>query len=344
MGSTKGTTKSQGNKDKFDRFYTDVDEASRLTSYLITYLHDSNIIAEDVSLDSIAFVEPSAGSGSFVYALEQVGATSIAAYDIAPVPSDKTVCTTSIQQQDFLSPEFSLARPDDSTFLIAIGNPPFGTGGTLAFQFVAKCMESCDVVAFIMPPSACKDSAKSKTGKARMRNNIDVQVDDYSIPTGDTINVPSKFVIYTPITDEDRAQDKKEKEQDAANIAALPFSFTSKAKAKDAQDAGKKAFSIRRVGGTSGQAKDTIELSDQSNYFCVMKDDATRTFEDVAKALEAPIAERDLSVGPRSLSKAEIARALSQRLGSEHDNGNDITDAVNNDTDSASGNADSDER
>lgn len=87
----RGTSKSNGRKDSLDRFYMQLEEAERLVSALLD---------EKPEYHGRIFVEPSAGRGAFVKALEEHGETVIA-YDIAP--SESSICATSILKRDFLA-------------------------------------------------------------------------------------------------------------------------------------------------------------------------------------------------------------------------------------------------
>ena len=84
-------------------------------------------------------IEPSAGDGVW---LNYINVTN--AYDIEP--KDPRV-----QEVDFLS--VNLGRIPNS---LAIGNPPFGRMGSLTLQFLEKCAETVDYIAFIMNASMGK--------------------------------------------------------------------------------------------------------------------------------------------------------------------------------------------
>lgn len=87
------------------------------------------------------FLEPSAGTGNFLNALQKqhVATSRIQAYDLAPKRSD-------IMQKDYLKLEntFSAQR-------MVIGNPPFGKRGKLALQFLNKSLQEAPFVAMIFP-------------------------------------------------------------------------------------------------------------------------------------------------------------------------------------------------
>ena len=88
------------------------------------------------------FIEPSAGEGVFIDSLVEFGVSreNIIGFDIDPKRED-------IIKADFLS----LSSQTDS-FDIAIGNPPFGKGGSMATHFMNKLAEmGVGVIAFINP-------------------------------------------------------------------------------------------------------------------------------------------------------------------------------------------------
>ena len=85
------------------------------------------------------FIEPSAGTGVFVEALESMGVFNIKAFDIDPQ-------MVGIDQQDFLKVDFQGEN------LVAFGNPPFGKRSRTAVQFFNHCAKiGCEVIAFIVP-------------------------------------------------------------------------------------------------------------------------------------------------------------------------------------------------
>jgi len=86
-------------------------------------------------------VEPSAGDGAWLKAMEVHEA-----YDIDPKHQD-------VKLQDFLDPSFSV---ENNGSVLYVGNPPFGRMGKLAKQFIKKCAEDGDYIAFILPASFAK--------------------------------------------------------------------------------------------------------------------------------------------------------------------------------------------
>ena len=115
-----------------EQFFTNFDTAKRLASW----------IQKQDWFDSVTKVcEPSAGDGAWLKAMHVHEA-----YDIAPQHPD-------VKLQDFLSDEFAVQNDGK---LLFVGNPPFGRMGKLAKQFINKCAETGDYIAFILPASFAK--------------------------------------------------------------------------------------------------------------------------------------------------------------------------------------------
>lgn len=129
-----GTTKSKGQKEINDKFYTKSD-ISKLCIDMLN-LSEFDLI-----------IEPSAGNGSFS---KQIN--NCIAYDL--VPEDE-----SIIQQDFF--ELDITQFNDKKVL-TIGNPPFGVQNNLAIAFFNKAAKYSDTIAFILPKSFMKESIQRK--------------------------------------------------------------------------------------------------------------------------------------------------------------------------------------
>ncbi len=95
------------------------------------------------------WLEPSAGSGSFIEALAQRGINDVVAMDIEPAHPQ-------VLKQDFLT-----WQPTQSD-MIAIGNPPFGRNNSLSIPFFNRCAEFCSTIAFIVPRSWRKWSVTNR--------------------------------------------------------------------------------------------------------------------------------------------------------------------------------------
>ena len=279
MAKSIGTTKSNGRKDALDRFYTKSNVAAQLVNSLLDIVPSADTM----------FIEPSAGDGAFVKALEDAGIndSNIIAFDIAP--SDNQMCKHMITHQDFLS---YVNHNDNDKSVVVIGNPPFGEQGKLCFDFLKKSFEIADYVAFILPPSFEKESYKRRVGK---RLITIVPIEDTQYRLSDALcDVPSKFFVY----DSSHPYIPRK-----SVIGKLPFKFLSP-RIADLSDVD---FVIRRVGGTAGTASLDTDVSRESYYFCKIIDNHFDPKQIVEAINSCSFPERDMSIGPRSLSRDEIA-------------------------------------
>lgn len=111
---------------ELDQFYTNPIIASRFVNKIKTFY----------SLDDYDnVIEPSAGSGNILELLPEHNRIGL---DIDPKHPE-------VLPGDF----FDYSTPKGST--IAIGNPPFGRKGSLAVDFINKCSQYADAIAFILP-------------------------------------------------------------------------------------------------------------------------------------------------------------------------------------------------
>ena len=113
-----------------DQYYTKPDAARECWETLLGAL--------PVRADRARFIEPSAGDGAF---FDLLPARRRIGLDIAPRHAG-------IREQDFLTWE---RRARDRSLQVVVGNPPFGSRGNLAVQFVNKAAEIADTVGFIVP-------------------------------------------------------------------------------------------------------------------------------------------------------------------------------------------------
>lgn len=86
-------------------------------------------------------IEPSAGNGTFIEALENSFNTTLKFYDLYPE-------NNKVMKQDFLvlESEYKQGR-------LIIGNPPFGSRNSLIIKFFKKAITLGDYIAFILPIS-----------------------------------------------------------------------------------------------------------------------------------------------------------------------------------------------
>ena len=117
-------------KIEYDKYYTPSD----VVQYVVNKTKD---ICSDVS----EVIEPSAGNGAFIEALENSFNTTLKFYDLYP-ESGKVL------EQDFLTLESEYKQGR-----LIIGNPPFGSRNSLIVKFFKKAIRLGDYVSFILPIS-----------------------------------------------------------------------------------------------------------------------------------------------------------------------------------------------
>ena len=136
--SSKGTKKTKDSNNinkKLDKFYT----SSHAADTVLTFLNQL-FIREKINLLDYQFLEPCAGSGSFLTALRNlIPNANVIAYDIEPEGPN-------IKMANFLE-----IKPHFTSNTITIGHPPFGYKGKLAVSFINQCSEWGPIVVFILP-------------------------------------------------------------------------------------------------------------------------------------------------------------------------------------------------
>jgi len=91
-----------------------------------------------ISEDTI-FVEPSAGNGKFIDSLKTHFTNEILAFDILP------------ERADIVKLDWFKSKLKYNPNYIIIGNPPFGSKGKLATEFINKASSIANTIAFIVP-------------------------------------------------------------------------------------------------------------------------------------------------------------------------------------------------
>lgn len=160
----KGTTKSKGQKNSLDKFYTKKTIAKQCIDFL--KLTDFDLI-----------IEPSAGGGSFSTQIN-----GCMAYDLEPEQEN-------IIEQDWLQ----LDKTQFQTYknILVIGNPPYGQQNNLAVKFFNESATFAHTIAFILPLSFQKDSIQNRLNKqfhlihsyVLPLNSFTLNDQDYSVPT-----------------------------------------------------------------------------------------------------------------------------------------------------------------
>lgn len=221
--------------------------------------------------DSDIWIEPSAGTGSFLQHVPDA-----IAYDIDPK-------YPGIIQKDFLTTEL----PNDC---VVFGNPPFGRQSSMAKKFIRHASSSAAFIGFILPKSFMKPS---------MQHCFPLQyhlIETYSIPPNSFIlnenpyDVPCVFQIW-----------KREEHSRMIEPKTCPIGFQF-VKKSDSHD-----LVIRRVGVNAGMCSFPNDQSVQSHYF-IKTDDSVDIHLIIQASKTWAVIEN--TVGPKSLSKSEICVLL----------------------------------
>lgn len=165
----KGTTKSQGKKDKNDKFYTNAKIAKECIQEL------------DLSKFDL-IIEPSAGSGNFSNQIKDC-----LAFDIEPEHE-------SIKKQDWLKINFDDFKKNQK--ILVIGNPPFGEQNSLAVDFFNHSAKIADTIAFILPLPFKKDSVQNRLNlNFSFIKEKELPLDSFTL-NNSTYKVPTVFQIW----------------------------------------------------------------------------------------------------------------------------------------------------
>lgn len=131
------------------------------------------------------FLEPSAGTGSFLNALHKnFNNVSVEAFDIDPKAQD-------IVKKDFLTLEI------DKKHLITIGNPPFGKRSATAIKFFNHAAKVSDIIAFIVPIQFEKYNVQKKLNSDFKLIYSKILDDNSFIHKDKDYNVRCCFQIWT---------------------------------------------------------------------------------------------------------------------------------------------------
>ena len=220
-------TKSNGQKDIFDRFYT-----------------TSTIVEKCLSLIDFSkydyIIEPSAGTGSFIKQFPN---------NIPFYACDLNPESDGIVKDDW----FKIDKTQFNNYhsILVCGNPPFGQQNTLAIRFFNEAAKIANTIAFILPLSFKKDSIKNRLNlNFHLENEIILDNCSFALKNEQFIDVPCVFQVWT----------RKSEERKMVKLKTTTdlFDFVDKSKAD---------FRIQRVGGNAGKASFDLTKSPSSNYF-----------------------------------------------------------------------------
>ena len=273
----KGATKSQGQKHSADKFYTKPEIAQLCLDSI------------PGGLDQYATsIEPSAGGGSFSSLVP-----GCLALDLRPEAEG-------IIEQDWLTYQRE-RNADPLNKVLVFGNPPFGQQNSLAVKFINHAALFADTVAFILPLSFKKPSVQNRLhANLHLVFEMDLPKKAFELE-GEDYAVPCVFQVWQ--------YDATRKRNKHVTVAPLGFSFVTRESSPD--------LSVQRVGGRAGHASsEWHEKSLQSHYFVKLDTVLTKDVLEalIAKFNAAPFPSRDHSVGPRSISKGDVAAVLNVLL------------------------------
>lgn len=164
---------------KLDQFYTNP----------IVCLELVKIIKKlfEFSFKEFCFIEPSAGCGNFLDALDKlkIKDKNIKAYDIEP-KEDKRII-----QRDYLKTKLEFSKNN-----LVVGNPPFGRRGNKALAFLNKALNEANIVCFILPNIFKRYSIQSKVNQnAKLIFSINLPEDSFLV-NDKAYNVGCVFMIW----------------------------------------------------------------------------------------------------------------------------------------------------
>lgn len=255
-----------------DQFYTNKDIANTCVQITLEKLPH---------LSTYTWVEPSAGSGSFIHALSP--SYHRIAMDIEPM-------CDGIETQDFLEWE-----PTVSGKNIVFGNPPFGKQSSLAKSFIKKSCTFADVIAFILPKSFTKPSMnKAFSDQFHLVHTHEITNNAFEV-NGKPYNVPCVFQIW---------EKRNRKRRQTKNVEPVGFKYVKPGEPHD--------FAFRRVGVYAGRCYKK-DVSPQSHHFLKLDEDVKLHIDTLMTKINKHKFPTN-TVGPRSLTKTEINSVLNRMI------------------------------
>ena len=178
-----------------DAYFTPLKDSKRIIKQLLI---------DEPYLRDYEWVEPSAGSGSFLYAVEDEN-IKIQGYDIHPMHDD-------VVQNDFLKDDLDLSGK------VVIGNPPYGARSRLALDFIDRAFkQGAEYVGFLLLGSFSTYSTISRIQAnceivAIRKYDVKFENENGGIVKGCFASIrPSSFVLF-------KKSDKKIKEMEFDEI------------------------------------------------------------------------------------------------------------------------------
>lgn len=268
----KKATKSGGQKDVLDKFYT----KPEIAAYCISLSDASNYTT---------IIEPSAGNGSFFNLIE-----NCLAFDLKPEHP-------SIQEQDWL--EYVHPKSDEEERILVIGNPPFGQQNSLAVRFMNHAAVFADRIAFILPISFKKESVQD-----RIDLNFHL-VHEEELPKNSFLFNEDSYDVRCVLQIWDRKDEKRIVREKANLNSNNLFDFVKKADSPE-------AVIHRIGGRAGKASLTWGDKSQMNHYFIRFHEDHPDLAAVVASLNLIDYPSRDHAVGPRSVGKGEINQEINK--------------------------------
>jgi len=240
-----------------------------------------NNLRESVSISrDDVIIEPSAGAGVFIPFLRAM-TDHLFCYDTHPDHPD-------VQTMDFLT-----YTPEQRRRIHVVGNPPFGRQSAMAIRFIRHAAGFAATIAFILPRSFRKPSMHARIPDTfHLVSEIMLPPDSFTIDDKPH-HVPCVFQVWVR-TDGPRREVPPPEQ---------PRGFRFVRKTEDPH------IAIRRVGFYAGRiSREAHDKSEQSHYFVRFNPG-----HPIIDRFRCPPG-RDDTVGPRSLSKAEVIAAINEAI------------------------------
>ncbi len=233
--------------------------------------------------EGAVFLEPAAGDGAFYNSLVEAGC-DVTALDIAPACSG-------VLHHDFFEFDTNILRSNGP--VVTIGNPPFGKISSEAIKFFNHAAECSEIIAFILPRTFRKLSIQKQLNKYFHLVLDENLPKDAFLKDGVVHDVPCCWQIWS----------KKK----YPRIDPVPPDVSHLIDYATPSNAD---FSLRRVGGRAGAVLDGTDYSPSSTYFIK---EIRHGVRNILAAIDWS-GVRDNTAGVRSISKTEVAFALSEAM------------------------------
>jgi predicted RNA methylase len=173
ISSTTAAKKKPGNRRTTgkEQYYTPTDLAERLIA-------EVKVIVPDLATRII--LEPAGGTGSFLKAAAQIGASNFLSFDIEPKHANVT-------KANFLAAKINAENA------VTISNPPFGRNNSLSIPFFNKAADHSEYICFIVPRSWRKWSVINRLDRRfHLVADHDIQI-DYEDESGEKLSLKNNL-------------------------------------------------------------------------------------------------------------------------------------------------------